>query len=172
MSTGIDPRFKLLPQVLTIKVPDDYDHDTQLATFAKQHRASCMIFNESFTDANFANVSVKLLAGRTYKVKQFIIKRTVSSGDCLAFLHSQTALLVGAQGSSLVFDQNRCKVAKNRMYVCFDVETNLLIAHGCSRVPGFYTRRDGNFSVRLVVFDQQYRDLRVLLCFCNETSGT
>ena len=172
MSIGIDPRFELLPQVLTIKVPDDYDHNTQLATFAKQHRASCSYFNRALTDTNFANVSVKLVAGRTYKVKQFLVKETVSSADCLALLHSKKALLVGAQGKSLAFDQIRNEVVKGRAYVSFDKEVNLPVVDGDRRVPYFFADSDGVFRVHLGSFAGPCPDGFVLLCFCDETSGT
>ena len=168
----IDERFELLPQELTVVVPADYSHDTQLTTFATQHRASCEYFNNALTDANFVNVSVKLVAGRTYKIKQFLIKETVSSGDCLALLRSQKALLVGAQGKSLVFGQNRNELMKGRAYVSFDEEANLPVVDGDRRVPCFSAHSDGVFGVRLGYFASPWNDGFVLLSFCDETSET
>ena len=168
----IDERFELLSQKLTIVVSAEYNHDTQLAKFAKQHRASCSYFNEALTDANFANVSDKLVAGRTYKVKQFLIKETVSSDDCLTLLRSQKALFVGAQGKSLVFDQNRNELVKGRAYVSFDKEANLPVVVGDRRVPYFHALSVGGFEVGLGRFALPWFGGRVLLCFCDETSGT
>ncbi|MEK7097904.1 MAG: hypothetical protein AAB906_03590, partial [Patescibacteria group bacterium] len=99
-----DDRFGLVT-AFKLTVPKGYSHDTQLAifaSFAKNKSEKFYYYNDNITDENFAKVTQKLVPGKTYGVKIFQIKSYVTSEDCLAFLASQRAILVGAQGLSLV----------------------------------------------------------------------
>src|SRR3989344_7322656 len=100
----VAPRFSLL-STFQITIPEDYDHATQLASFSKENREKFYSYNNSITDVNYAGVTNKLTPGKTYEVKIFGITQRVPSEDCLAFLKTQTAVLVGAQGISVVWQQ-------------------------------------------------------------------
>lgn len=88
----------------TIKVPTRYRHESQVDNFAKRVRGqkATELLSPSLTDANFSRVTDRLQAGKTYEVVFFLVQRDVSSDTCLAFLKSERALLVGAQGLTLV----------------------------------------------------------------------
>jgi len=90
-----NPCFQLL-KTFDIVVPEDYDHSNRLKTFEQKHGKEFCYYNPNITDCNFAKATAKLTPGRQLKVKVFQITETVTSEDCLNFLKSQPAILVGA----------------------------------------------------------------------------
>lgn len=85
----------------TFTAPADYNHDTQVETFEKKTRKlkSTYCYNDALTSKNFSKATNKLVPGKTYAVKIFpLLEGGISSEDCLAFLASNNATLVGAQG--------------------------------------------------------------------------
>ena len=113
-------RFSLLSS-LQFTVPKDYNHPTQLASFAKENRKKFYFYNDNITDRNFAKVTNKLVPGKTYEAKIFKITKRVTSEDCLAFLKkTQKAIFVGAQGISVVWQQAKEQFPKGKWTVSFD----------------------------------------------------
>lgn len=130
-----DSRFKLLKS-FELTVPATYDHSTQLASFRGNHRKDFYYYNVAIVDENFAKVTNKLVPGRTYTVKIFGINQSVSSEDCLAFLETQNAMLVGAQGISLVWEYRKEEFPISKYTLSFDKKDALWkVAVGDLRMP-------------------------------------
>ena len=162
-----DPRFQLV-NTFEITVPQGYDHATRLDTFRKEHGQEFAYFNPNLTDANFGKATTKLVPGRKLKVKVFQIKATVSSDDCLAHLESQKAILVGAQGASLAYEQAHDELPVDRWSISFDEkEAFWKDAAGYRRVPLVRRDSDGDFEFILGSFEGDWSGDDCLLCFCD-----
>lgn len=163
-------RFVLI-NTFSIVVPVDYKHTTRLASFSKEHRKEFYYYNDTLTDANFAKATTKLEPGRKLKVKVMQIKGTVTSEDCMTYLRSQKAVLVGAQGVSLVYEQKKDELPADRWAASFDEKDSLWEdAAGYHRVPNVGCYSDGDFEFNLGKFESDWRDGSCLLCFCDESS--
>ena len=168
---GIDAANFALSTTFQITVPGNYNHPTQLASFARKNRRKFYIFrkfyiyNDNITDANFAKATNQLTPGKTYGVKIFQITKQVTSEDCLAFLKTQKAILVGAQGISVVWQQAKENFPKGEYTVSFD-EKNACWqdADGDYRVPYLYRDLDGDWIFRLGVFEFGWCGGEYVLC--------
>ena len=160
-----DSRFNFLTS-FNITVPKSYNHDTQLATFAEYaKKEKFYYYNEAVTDDNFFRVTNKLMPGETYGCKIFSIKERVSSKDCLSFLASQQALLVGAQGLSLVRQLKKSEFPIGKWTVSFD-ELDALWedADGGRGVPYLSQHSDGDWNFNLGYFASDWNGNDCLLC--------
>ncbi len=159
-----DYRFALLT-TFQFTVPDDYNHPTQLASFAKENREKFYSYNNNITDANFARATNKLTPGKTYGAKIFGITQRVTSEDCLAFLKTQKAILVGAQGISVVWQQAKEQFSKGKWTVSFDEKDALWQdAVGYHGVPYVSQYSGGGWDFVLGYFEGGWRGDRCLLC--------
>jgi len=165
-------RFALLTDLGTITVPEDYRHETWLASFSeKDSKKFFYLWNDNITDANFPNPTRILKPGDKLRVKVFkqIVSGTTTSDERVAFLKSQKAVFTGAQGVSLVFEQKRSELPKGYWHASFDEENRLWKdACGDHRVPFVYTRWDGSFEFRLGNFESDWDGVHLLLCFSEE----
>jgi hypothetical protein len=161
-----DPRFKLA-DAFDLIVPDGYDHDTCLTTFVAAHGSEFVYRNPNITDDNFRQATTKLVPGRELRVKIFQITETVTSEDCLTFLRSQKAVLVGAQGASLVYELAKGRLPKGRWSVSFDEKVALPVIDGSRRVPGVDRYSDGDFGLSLGFFEYDWGDGGCILVFCD-----
>ena len=165
--TGVnatDPRFPLLT-TFQFTVPENYVHATQLASFAKENREKFYFYNDNITDANFAKVTNKLTSGKIYEAKIFGITERVTSEDCLVFLKTQKAILVGAQGISIVWQQAKEQFPKGKWTVSFDEKDALWQdADGYHRVPYVRQRSDGDWHFFLGNFEFDWYDDDCVLC--------
>lgn len=140
-----DDRFELAG-TFEVTVPEGYDHATHLDSFRKAHESEFYYYNPAITDKNYSKATTKLVPGRKFQVKVFQITKTVSSDDCMAHLRSQKAVLVGAQGASLAYEQEKDQLLKGRWHVSFDEKDALWKdAGGRRRVPGVDRHSDGVF---------------------------
>ncbi len=163
--TSPDMRFELV-KMLDITVPDGYVHATQLTTFTEAHRGEFYYFNGEITDKNFSRATTQLKPGQKLKVGVFQIKETVTSEDCMRFLKSQKAILTGAQGASLVYEQKREELPKGKWHVSFDEkETLWQDAGGFHRVPNVRAYTDGDFCFCLGYFEGDWYGNGCLLSF-------
>ena len=163
-------KFGLFKDLGIITVPKDYVHNTRLASFEKENRKKFYYWNDAITDKNFNKATTKLVAGRKFRVKIFkqIVGGTTTSEERLAFLKTQNAILVGAQGASLVFEQKREDLPKGYWYVSFDEKEALWKdADGYHRVPCLLRRSDGDWNFGLGGFGGVWGDDDCLLCFCD-----
>lgn len=162
----IDPRF-VLSTTFQVTVPNDYGHSTQLASFSKENREKFYHYNDAITDKNFAKATQKLAPGKTYTVKIFQITRRVSSENCLAFLRTQKAILIGVQGISLAWQHARDKFPVGKWTVSFDEREALWEdAVGSHRVPYVDRNSGGARSFDLGHFEHDWHGDHCLLCFC------
>ncbi len=147
-----DQRFGPALVEFEMTVPADYNHDKQIDDFRKRvkKQKTTYYYNDALTSKNFAKATNKLEPGKTYKVKIFPILSTVTSGDCTTFLSKQNAILVGAQGETLVYDLHADKFPKGKYTVSFDEKDSLWIDSGGSRgVPRVIAHTGGDFEFGL-----------------------
>lgn len=160
----VDSRFTLSTTFQFI-VPENYNHPTQLASFGKENRKKFYFYNDNITDANYARATNKLTPGKTYEAKIFGITKRVTSEDCLAFLKTQRALLVGAQGISVVWQQAKKQFLQGKWMVSFDEkDTFWLDAAGSCRVPFMYQNSFGDWRFNLGDFERDWFDDYCFLC--------
>jgi hypothetical protein len=164
----IDEHFEIISS-FDIVVPEGYDHATRLDTFRREHELEFRHFNSAITDANYAAPATsKLVPDQKLKCKVVRIKESVSSDDCLDFLKSQKARLIGAQGISLAYEQGKNKLPKGRFYASFDEKDALWKdSDGNHRVPGVRAYSDGDFGFFLGGFEVDWGVGDGLLCFCD-----
>ena len=174
--TARDPirndKFALLVDLGTITVPDDYVHGSQLTTFGKKHRKEFCCYRDSITDENFPNPSRVLKPGDKLRVRAWkrVVSGEVTSEEHMAFLATQKAVLVGVQGASLVYEQKRNQLPKDKWCVSFDEKDRLWEdAAGFFKVPIVRARSSGDFDFSFGLFDEDtWHDDDVLLCFYDE----
>jgi hypothetical protein len=168
----VDKRFgaNLLDPKHTFTVPTDYNHDTQVDVFGKKTRSlkSTHYYNDELTSKNFAKVTSKLEPGKTYAIKMFPISETVKSEDCLAFLTSNNATLVGAQGLTALQNDQPEIFPTGKWTVSFDEKDALWKDadgnHWMSRVG---RNSDGDWAFFLGFFEVSWDSDFVLVSFCD-----
>ncbi len=163
-------KFALLVDLGIITVPDDYDHTSRLTTFGKQNRKKFYYYNDNITDQNFPNPTRVLSPGDKLRVHAFkqVVGGTTTSEERMAFLATQEAIHVGAQGASLVWDQKRDQLPKGEWYASFDEKDRLWTnADGYHRVPYVRCYSDGDFGFDLGSFEGVWGGDDAFLCFCD-----
>ena len=168
----VDKRFgaNLLDPKHTFTVPADYNHDTQVDVFGKKTRKlkSTYYYNDELTSKNFANATNKLESGKTYAIKMFPISETVKSEDCLAFLASNNATLVGAQGLTALQNDQPDIFPTGKYTVSFDEKDALWKdANGYHGLPFVNRDSDGDRGFNLGYFEISRGSGSVLVCFCD-----
>ncbi len=172
-----DNRFELLKS-FDVTVPEGYNHATRLDTFRATHdievNKEFYFYNGAITDANFAaKATTKLAPGREFTVKAFGITERVTSEDCLAKLRAEKAVLVGAQGASLAYEQGKDELPKGKWYISFDEKKALWQdSDGNHRVPHVNAHSAGHFKFGLDNFEDDWHFGNVLLCFCDKLSDS
>jgi len=155
----------------TFTAPDNYNHDTQVDDFAKKTRKlkSTYYYNDELTSKNFSKVTNKLIPGKTYGVKMFpLLEGGISSEDCLAFLESNNAILVGAQGITALQADQPDIFPTGKWTVSFDEKDALWKdVDGNHRVPYVYRNSDGDWWFPLGCFELSWGSDDVLVCFCD-----
>ncbi|MFA6436718.1 MAG: hypothetical protein WC242_01180 [Candidatus Paceibacterota bacterium] len=165
----IDPRYFVM-STFTFKVPDDYGHATQLAKFKRMHGSDFVFYNNDITDEHFAGVTTKLIPGKVYTVKLIGITSgsVVSSEDNLAVLRQHRAILVGAQGLSVVYKQAKEKFPKGKWVISLDEKDACWKdASGFPRVPFMVQCLVGGWRFNLDYFGGGWNCSYCLLCLCD-----
>ncbi len=168
------PKFALLADLGIITVPADYDHATRLAKFKVRHqegkKKSFTFYNNAITDDNFAIPSRILFPGDKLRVRAFMqtdYGRTTSE-ERMAYLVSQKMdVYTGAQGASLVFDQKRKKLLRNKWYSSFDEAVRLPLVDGTRGTPRLCVKANGDFSFLLGHLERPWQVEEVFLGFCD-----
>ncbi|MFA6097829.1 MAG: hypothetical protein WC788_09490 [Candidatus Paceibacterota bacterium] len=168
-----DDRFKLLDQ-LELTAPQTIKDNFLFEEFYREKHKRFFDYNNENSDASFATISNKLTAGKTYTVKLFEISRGkfVSSEECLEFLKTQKAILIGLEGVWLVWNhihklQHLQEAFPAGKYaVSFD-EKELLWKNdqGRSQVPNIGRDFENKWSFFLDTFDAKWDANYILLCF-------
>ncbi len=153
-------KFALLVDLGIITVPDDYDHATALEKFSKQNRKKFYYYDDAITDANFPNPSRILKPGDKLRARAFkqVVCGSTTSKERMAFLATQNAVYVGAQGASLVFEQKRDQLPKEGgRCASFDEPDRLWKdVGGYRRVPGVCALPGGDFEFFLDEFESYW----------------
>lgn len=179
MKANIDTedRFKLLKE-FELTVPRTIRDSFLFEDFYRQKHKKFFDYNNENGDPGFATVTNKLAAGKTYKVKLFEIRwgKHLSSEECLEFLKTQKAILIGLEGILLVWNhiniwqhlQEAFPVGKYE--VSFD-QRDLLWKNdqGRPRVPTMGRDVEDEWNFFLDAFDAKWDDNYILLCFCEKT---
>ncbi len=174
-------KFELLT-TFEVTVPADYNHATRLTDFKEMYQPEVeteekkkqfYYYNPNITDANFSKATTQLVPGRKFQVKIFGIKsgKSVSSDECLNKLRSENAVLVGAQGASLAYEQGKVNLPKGKWHVSFDEKDALWFDGGDHGVPCVFAYSGGDFRFRLGYFEGGWGDNYCLLCFCDLPAG-
>lgn len=154
-----DNRFSIYSPSFTFTVPTHYRHNKQLETFSQKTKElnSTIYFSNNLNDTNFRNVTHQLMVNKTYVVNLFEINDKVSSYDCLNFLESQNALLVGAQGLSLIHEIHHNKFCKGISILSFDRQPKLMKTITKDYwVPYFHYYPDACFEFLIANFDNKW----------------
>jgi len=162
-----DERFKLV-STFKLTVPKSYNHATQLTSFSKEKRKKFSHYNDALTDENFAKATNKLVPGKTYTAKIFQLTTRMSSKDCVTFLKTQKAILVGAQGISFVWQEKKDEFPVGKWTVSFDEKDALFVdTDGYPRVPFVVRRSGGGWDFLLGDFEFGWSVVNCLLCLCD-----
>lgn len=176
-------KFELLT-TFEITVPQGYNHATRLSDFkvmyqpeveTEERKKHFCFYNQDLTDANYSKATTKLVPGRKLQVKVFGIKsgKSVSSNQCLTKLRSENAILVGAQGASIAYEQGKDKLPKDKWSISFDEKDVLWFNNNEHMVPCVSMYSDGAFYSRLFIFEGGggWDDVYCLFCFCDLPAG-
>ena len=163
-------KFAKLVDLGIMTVPEGYDHATQLNKFMKKNRKKFYGVDDNITDENFPNPSRILKPGDKLRVRAFkqVVPGTTTSEERMAFLATQKAVHVGAQGASLVFEEKRDQLLKGKWYASFDEKERLWKdADGDHRVPYVYCDSGGDFRWGLGDFGYVWYEGDAFFCFCD-----
>lgn len=165
---GFDGNFSLVEDLGIITVPANYSHLACFFEFAKKHGEEFYSYNPNINDQNLVRVSTRLSIGERFRVRIFQVQEPALTEDCLAFLRYEKAVLVGAQGLALAYDQAKEKFPINRWTASFDEKETLFVDPvGNCGVPGIRHRPNGDrrFSLSLG-YGEGFWDSEVcVLCF-------
>lgn len=158
----------LLPNDFTFTIPNDYNHSKQIKSFIIKNKSSEVNYiHECLTDNNFTHVTNELIQGRTYTVKLFPILREVKSEECLIFLKSNNAILVGAQGLTFLHECHSDKLPIWKYILSFDKKDALYKdTNDNARVPSYCKFPGDIFDLYLGNFELYWDSHHVLLCLC------
>ncbi|MBU4284977.1 hypothetical protein KKF60_00610 [Patescibacteria group bacterium] len=159
-------KFGLFIDLGIITVPDNYVHDTQLASFEKKNHDKFRFYDDDITDKNFAKVTTKLVPGQKFHVKVFKLIGATTVKERLAFYKSQNAALVGAQGISLIFEQKRNLLSRGLSYYSFNEKEALWIdTDGHYRMPFLDLDLIGNWGIGLDYLNYDWSNKCLICCF-------
>jgi hypothetical protein len=116
------------PIIGYLTVPLDYNHDTQIDEYYKNYKND---YDQGWTkmqSKDYAKASNKLVPGKKYRIAFYpvIFPYKSYSRESLAFLNKQNALLVNAQGLTLVCQQAKEIIPKDVVIYSLDKEESLL----------------------------------------------
>lgn len=178
--TSASERFKFIT-AFELTVPENYDHTTYLDNFRKTHEKEFegrfWSFEANLSDKNFSGVTIKFVPGQKFVVKMFEIQTKnpksshfgATSKECLAFLGQQNAILVGAQGLAMVYEQKKDELPKGRgivgeVFISYDKKKALWN----TRLSPYSKRLDAMVP-HLVKFETGFK--LCLNCFINGNNG-
>ena len=155
-------KFEIFKNLGILTVPASYIHKTRLADFYKRHqggkRKSFYYYDSDINDQNFANPSRILKPGEKFQVDvvRQVFRGETTSEERMAFLAVHRGIYLGAQGASLVFDDQKMRtdLPKGKWYSSFDEKDRLWqVTNGRRRVPCIHAYSDGDFYFSLGFFE-------------------
>lgn len=118
-----DRKF-LLRKEFQVIVPEGYSHRVQLRWFKRQYEKDFYFFRQEITDKNYSKVTGRFVPEEAYAIKLFQVEDATPE-ECLAFLKAEDAILVGAQGLSLVWELKKEEFPEESWVESFDEPSNL-----------------------------------------------
>ena len=119
-AVALEEKFVQVSELGTITVPSEYRHSNVLDEFRESHDKAFCSCDEEITDEHFSNVTRKCKGGECFVTTVFQTTDLVKSGHCLTFLSTKHAVLVGAQGLILAYQQNRTGLPTNWQIISLD----------------------------------------------------
>jgi hypothetical protein len=163
-------RFRLLKDLGIVEWRPEYDLDR----FKKDRESEFHYYNEDFTNANFPNPSRVPKPGDKFRVQlhEQVVDGTTSSEERLAYLKSQPgAILFGANGLPMLYDQKRTDLPKGKAYLSFDEKEKLPFLGGFHGVPCLFAFYDGDFDLSLCNLESGWDQNDVLVSFSDSESS-
>lgn len=160
--------FSLI-KTLNIEASPEYDKGKVLKEFAQANSKTFKYYETDISDGNYSRVSRVILPGEKFKVEFYrITKESVTYDECMAFLNSKKAALLGAQGLVLLFDQNKDKLPNYNMLLSFDVKESLWEDTGfVPRIPYLKRNKDVyEFDLEFTV--HEFSKDEYLVCFVKQ----
>lgn len=170
LNVDIDKRFGRAIKEFEFTVPLDYDYYTQIDFSIENVKSNKTTYfcNNHISGSNFTKTTNKLIPGKIYKVKIFPILESVTNDDCLTFLHKHNALLVGGQGTTLVYDVDKDQFPKDKWIVSLDEKDSLWKdPDGDHGIIILLARYDGKFGLEIRFFEKELNTNHYLICFTN-----
>lgn len=164
---GIANAHFIFEYFFIIKVPSNYRHRTQIASFSDGGFMKTTYMNDIITDENFSNVRDRLISGKEYAVKIFLLRHDMSADDCIEFMNSQTdTKFVGAQGLSFIIDTYRDLLPMGVCAMCPDTREHLYVddEHD-ALIPCFFRKASGELDFGIRVFDRRFDRRYALVVF-------
>lgn len=163
-------KFVLLADFGMITV-GGYSHGTRLALFRKKYETQFCCYDKDIEEKNLRNPSRLLRSGDTLHVRAFkqSFFGTTTFEERVAFLKSQKAMFVGAEGVSLLWEEKRHQLPKGYGYGSFDEKDRLWTDNaGYHRVPVVRCNKDKNesFDFMLGYAEMAWFCDSIILCFC------
>lgn len=160
-------RFELSKE-FQLRVPITYSHSKQLAHFLQKHKEEFYCLHSDINDMSCSKVTHTLKAGEVYTIRLFSVREPITSDDCLAFMKSQGALFVGAQGISLVWQMAKTKLPMDKRLISFDEAEKLWKDQfGNPSLPFMYQHTADLWQFSLQSFYDRLYYRHVLICFSN-----
>jgi hypothetical protein len=147
-------------EVWEITIPANYVRDTRLDWFSTTYRDSFHFYSTRINEKNFPGAIIGFESGQKILVRVFRLKKPVSTNGCLVFLRNHGAILTGAQGATLVWEQKREQVPKGFCYLSFDAALS-----DYKERPVLERCSDGIFKFRAVSSEFFWSAGDRLLCF-------
>ena len=147
-----DARFKPVG-IIEIVVPEGYDHTTCLNSFRRVHREEFEHFHHEISDQNFNRSTIMLFSDFRFVVEILQLQVKISSDEGLDFLSSRRAVLVGAQGLILAYEQGYDQLPLGRRGLAFDEKEALPIIDSYRRIPFICPYSTGGHEFDLAHFD-------------------
>lgn len=153
-------------------VPENYNHDTQISSLAKKAKIMRVYdFSKEFTDANFANVTAKLVPG-DYEAKIFSVNNGATYESCYKFTKGyDNVVIAGAQGLALAFEFLGEKFPEDKIIASVDkIESLLVDSSGNHGYPIIRTNsKDKDFAFGIdYAENDMIGDNRCLIIICTK----
>lgn len=168
----MDGLFTLAHDFGTVTIPNCYQHETALTRFTEKSPLTSMYSwyrSDNVDYAQYGNPTRILKPGERFYVRAFQqTRRSTYVPERMAFLAEQGAVLVGAQGAVLVWEQKRNELVFGKMYVSYDTPDRLPIKKGGKHlVPAIHRWwSDGSITFERIVLENQcVRNNQILAFF-------
>jgi len=153
-------------------VPDNYNHDEYIdqCTQKIMRLESTYGYSRLLTSENFANASKKLEHGKTYiaEILPILSEERVSGDECIAFYKRKKAIMTGAHGLLLAYNQMKKELPKCIYIASFDEKEALLLWSGQRGVPGISTLPGDKFEFQVYPFTDKLHGHDCILCIYKE----